>query len=110
MLGTVVGMIAMMSSIGTMDLANIDLTDFALSMSTALYTTGVGLFANLLIRVQNHSNWACLEMVDYQWEKSHRKYATSRGVLTEQEILDNQEKMMDVIKEHDQPSDDLDWI
>mgnify|MGYP000704497834 CR=1 FL=1 len=98
----------MMSSIGTMDLANIDLTDFALSMSTALYTTGVGLFANLLIRVQNHSNWACLEKVDQQWEMDNRKFKTSEGIMTAETIKSNQDTMLKDMRASDQPSDDLD--
>ncbi len=55
MIGTIWGMIQMMKAITQIDLADIDLEDFASSMGIALYTTLVGLFARLLIRIQVHT-------------------------------------------------------
>ncbi len=50
--GTIVGMVIMTTGIGDMDLANVNLTDFGVGMSMALYTTGVGLICRIFLRTQ----------------------------------------------------------
>ncbi len=50
--GTIVGMVIMTTGIGNMDLENVNLTDFGIGMSMALYTTGVGLICRIFLRTQ----------------------------------------------------------
>ena len=52
MFGTMWGMILMLKAIQTMDVNNMDFQEFSLGMGVALYTTLVGLFARMLIRIQ----------------------------------------------------------
>jgi len=54
MFGTIWGMIQMMKSISGINLDDVNLVDFASSMGIALYTTLVGLFCRMLIRIQVH--------------------------------------------------------
>ena len=52
MFGTMWGMILMLKAIQSMDVKNMDFQAFSAGMGVALYTTLVGLFARMLIRIQ----------------------------------------------------------
>jgi len=53
-LGTVIGMMFMMGDIGSLDMTNLNLTEIAMSMGTALMTTAFGIAAQSILWVQLH--------------------------------------------------------